>query len=434
MSFFRNFTKKLTGQSTEPQVQEEQMPESNVAQPQAPPANNLVFDDTEGAHNEQEVFSIQAAPPPPPPPKPETIIELDPNYDMDVLLRRLVAEHGSDLHISVGVPPVFRLHGDLTVSKTEPLTQEKARSIMAPLVDADKFELFEKCGNLDFAYEIPGVARFRGNYFKQDRGFAAVFREIPSKIPSIDEMHLPEVLKKIAMFKSGIVVVTGPTGSGKSTTLAAMINYVNENRKAHIITIEDPIEFYHPSKQCIIDHREVGTHATSFADALKASLREDPDIVLVGEMRDLETIYNAIKAAETGALVFATLHTNSAAKTIDRIIDVFPAKQQEPIRAMLSESIKGIVAQLLLKRSDGKGRVAVHEILISEAGFPNLIREGKTSQINNYLQTGKEFGMQTMDAGLMQLYNEKKISKETVLDMCHDPNYFRKVGLVAEKK
>lgn len=437
MSFFRNFTKKLTGQNAEPQTQAEQIPQqpvNNAAAGQVTDTSKLVYDDTAEVHGEQEVFSIQAAPPPPPPPKPEIVIELDPDYDMDVLLRRLVAEHGSDLHISVGVPPVFRLHGDLTVSKTEPLTQEKARSIMAPLVDPDKFEFFEKCGNLDFAYEIPGVARFRGNYFKQDRGFAAVFREIPSKIPSIDEMHLPEVLKKIAMFKSGIVVVTGPTGSGKSTTLAAMINYVNENRKAHIITIEDPIEFYHPSKQCIIDHREVGTHATSFADALKASLREDPDIVLVGEMRDLETIYNAIKAAETGALVFATLHTNSAAKTIDRIIDVFPAKQQEPIRAMLSESIKGIVAQLLLKRSDGKGRVAVHEILISEAGFPNLIREGKTSQINNYLQTGKEFGMQTMDAGLMQLYNEKKISKETVLDMCHDPNYFRKVGIVAEKK
>lgn len=415
MSFFSKFTRKLSGQS-----------EASTAASE--PELAIGFDDS--AYAEEEVFAVaeDTAPAPPPPP-PEVVIELDESYDLDTLLRRLVSEHGSDLHLSVGVPPVFRVHGDLVRSKANPLTQEKAQAILYPIVDAEKIAHYEECGNLDFAYEIAGLARFRGNYFKQNRGFAAVFREIPSKIPTIDEMNLPPILKDIAMFKSGIVVVTGPTGSGKSTTLAAMINYVNEHRKAHVITIEDPIEFYHPSKSCLIDHREVGSHANSFADALRASLREDPDIVLVGEMRDLDTIYNAIKAAETGALVFATLHTNSAAKTIDRIIDVFPAKQQEPIRAMLSESFKAVVAQLLLKKVGGKGRVAVHEILVAEAGFSNLIREGKTSQINNYIQTGKQYGMQTMDAGLLKLFKDGMIDKATLLDMCHDPNYFKSAGI-----
>lgn len=438
MSFFQKFTRKLTGQpepeATAPAARYQDNVRDVASAPvvSAPPVVEPNFDDG-SADDATEVFALAAAAPPPPPPPPEVVIEIDPGYNLDDLLYRLVAEKGSDLHLSVGTPPVFRVHGDLVVSKTEPLTQEKAKSILYPIVgDEEKIRHYEACGNLDFAYEIPGLARFRGNYFKQNRGFAAVFREIPSKIPTIDEMGLPPILKEIAMFTSGIVVVTGPTGSGKSTTLAAMINYVNEHRRAHVITIEDPIEFYHPSKNCLIDHREVGTQVNSFADGLRASLREDPDIVLVGEMRDLDTIYAAIKAAETGALVFATLHTNSAAKTIDRIIDVFPAKQQEPIRAMLSESFKAVVAQLLLKKVGGKGRVAVHEILIAEAGFSNMIREGKTSQINNYIQTGKEFGMQTMDAGLMKLLKEKQISKETVLDMCHDPNYFRSMGLKKE--
>lgn len=355
-------------------------------------------------------------------------IELADDYDLEGLLRRLVQEDGSDLHLAVGMPPIFRIHGDLYVSQAPVLTEEKARELLFPLVDETKIADYEKCGNLDFAYEIPGLARFRANYFRQNWGMAAVFRVIPSRIPSIDELHLPPVIKDIAMMKNGIVLVTGPTGSGKSTTLASMIDYVNHHRRAHIITIEDPIEFTHTSDLCLIDHREVGTSAHSFADAIRASLREDPDIILVGEMRDLDTIYNAIKAAETGALVFATLHTNSASKTIDRIIDVFPAKQQEGIRAMLSESFKAVIAQQLLKK-EGGGRVAVHEILVAEAGFSNLIREGKTSQINNYIQTGKEFGMQSMDVGLMQLYRENKISKATVRDFCIDPNYFRLAGV-----
>ncbi|MGM9997972.1 MAG: type IV pilus twitching motility protein PilT [Candidatus Bruticola sp.] len=355
------------------------------------------------------------------------LVEVPENYTQDDLLRILVENKGSDLHLSVGEVPMFRISGDLHRASCAVLTNEKARELLYPLVSSERIEAFEKCGNLDFAYEIPDLARFRGNLFKQRNGLAAVFREIPSRIPSIDEMHLPEVLKTIAMFKKGIVLVTGPTGSGKSTTMAAMLDYVNKNRNAHIITIEDPIEFSHVNQNCIIDHREVGTHANTFAEALRASLREDPDIVLVGEMRDLDTIYNAIKAAETGALVFGTLHTNSAAKTIDRIIDVFPAKQQDTIRAMLSESIRAVVAQLLLKKKGG-GRVAVHEILISQSGFSNLIREGKTSQINNYIQTGKDVGMQTMDAALLKLLKEGVIDKAVAKEVCHDPSTFRSHG------
>ncbi len=407
MSFFQKFTRKLTA------VQEE------ASTPSAEPSET----------SPSPAQGPESAAPAAPTPTPEARILLEEGYDLDTLLRRLVAEKGSDLHLSVGVPPVFRLHGDLVVSLAAPLTQEHARKILYAVVDEDRIEQLESSGNVDFAYEIPGLARFRANYFKQHRGLAAVFREIPSRIPTIEDLKLPSVLADIAMLKSGLVVVTGPTGSGKSTTLAAMINHVNRHRKAHVITIEDPIEFYHPSLNCLIDHREVGQHAVSFADALRASLREDPDIILVGEMRDLETIYNAIKAAETGSLVFATLHTNSAAKTVDRIIDVFPARQQEQIRAMLAESFRAVVAQLLLKKTGGQGRVAVHEILVAEAGFSNLIREGKTSQINNYIQTGKEFGMQTMDAGLLKLLQAGTITRETVLEKCHDRNFFRSAGV-----
>ncbi len=412
MSFFQKFTRKLT-------MQEE--PASSPAEPVASFA--------------EEIPDLPEAPPPAPepePPAPQLEIALEEGYRLDDLLRRLVSEKGSDLHLSVGVPPVFRIHGDLVVSKARPLSQEHAEAILFPLVDAERIDSLKDCGNLDFAYEIPDLARFRANYFKQNRGLAAVFREIPSKIPTIEQLNLPPVLKNIAMFQSGLVVVTGPTGSGKSTTLAAMINHINQLRRAHVITIEDPIEFYHPSRSCLIDHREVGQHAVSFADALRATLREDPDIILVGEMRDLETIYNAIKAAETGALVFGTLHTNSAAKTVDRIIDVFPARQQEQIRAMLAESFRAVVAQLLLKKTGGQGRVAVHEILVAEAGFSNLIREGKTSQINNYIQTGKEYGMQTMDAGLLKLLKAGSITKATVLEKCHDRNFFRSAGIALD--
>lgn len=361
-------------------------------------------------------------------PKALPLINVPPDYTQDDLLRVLTENKGSDLHISVGDVPLFRIHGRLHRADTDIITQERAEDLLYPLVDDERLDLFEQCGNLDFSYELPGVARFRGNYFKQKNGMAAVFREIPDRIPTIDEMKLPQILKKIAMFKHGIVVVTGPTGSGKSTTLAAMLDHVNKNRAAHVITIEDPVEFTHRNNKCIIDHREVGTQANSFAGALRASLREDPDIILVGEMRDLDTIYNAIKAAETGALVFATLHTNSAAKTIDRMIDVFPPKQQEAVRTMLSESMKAVIAQLLLQRKDGTGRIAVHEIMIADSGFSNLIREGKTSQINNYIQTGKDIGMQTMDTGLLKLLKEGSIDIPTAREVCHDPNFFKNYG------
>ncbi len=400
MSFFKSFTRK----------KENSVSGAPAAEESAAPAE-------EPAYVETEAFD-----------EPAVNIELEDDYDLNGLLQRLVSEEGSDLHLAVGMPPIFRVHGDLFKAKAPIITEERAQAMLYPLLDEDRIADFEKCGNLDFAYEVENLARFRGNYFKQNWGMAAVFRVIPSKIPSIDELHLPSVIKDIAMMKNGIVLVTGPTGSGKSTTLASMIDYVNHHRRAHIITIEDPIEFTHVSDLCLIDHREVGTSAQTFADAIRASLREDPDIILVGEMRDLDTIYNAIKAAETGALVFATLHTNSAAKTIDRIIDVFPAKQQESVRAMLSESFKAVISQQLLKK-EGGGRVAVHEILVAEAGFSNIIREGKTSQINNYIQTGKEFGMQSMDVGLMKLFNEKKISKATIREFCIDPNFFRLAGV-----
>lgn len=421
MAFFSNLTKRFS--SSLSREEPAPAPEEKIVAETAPSFTEAtpVVENNAPETPVVEVVEVE------PEPEELPLIEVPTDYNQDDLLRTLVANKGSDLHLSVGEVPIFRINGDLHRSTCSVLTNEKAKELLAPLVSIERWETFEKCGNLDFAYEIPGVARFRGNFFKQKNGLAAVFREIPSRIPTIDEMHLPEVLKKIAMFKKGIVLVTGPTGSGKSTTMAAMLDYVNKNRGAHIITIEDPVEFTHKNQQSIIDHREVGTHANTFAEALRASLREDPDIVLVGEMRDLDTIYNAIKAAETGALVFGTLHTNSAAKTIDRIIDVFPAKQQDTIRAMLSESIKAVVAQLLLKKIGG-GRVAVHEILISQAGFSNIIREGKTSQINNYIQTGKDVGMQTMDSALVKLLEDGLIDKATAKEVCHDPVTLRSYG------
>lgn len=368
-----------------------------------------------------------ASAPPPPPPKEEVDIQLTEPYVLDDLLKKLVAIDGSDLHLAVGSPPCMRVHGDLSYAKSSPLTEQVVRSFFG-VIPEEKRQKLIKSGNADFGYEVKGVARFRGNCFRQHHGSSMVFRVIPSRIPTVEELNLPPILNEIAEMQRGLVVVTGPTGSGKSTTMAAMINHLNHKRKAHIITVEDPIEFFHPSLECLIDHREVGDHALSFADALRASLREDPDIILVGEMRDLETIYLAIKAAETGALVFGTLHTNSAAKTIDRIIDVFPANQQNQIRSMLSDSLKAIVAQLLLRRSDKPGRVAVQEILLSREGFPNLVREGKTSQLKNYLMTGAQHGMQSMDTGLLALLKAGKIDIYTVRELTSDPDFFERMG------
>ena len=293
-----------------------------------------------------------------------------------------------------------------------------------------KIKIYEESGDVDFGYEIPTVSRFRVNFFNQKNGVAAVFRQIPSKVLSFEDFEnigapLPPVLKKFAMLNKGLVVVTGPTGSGKSTTLAAMVDYCNKNRRDHIITIEDPIEFVHESKTCLVNHREVGLHTRSFAAALRGALREDPDIILVGEMRDLETIELALTAASTGHLVFGTLHTSSAAKTVDRIIDVFPADQQNKIRATLSEALKGIVAQNLFRRIDKKGRVAALEILVFTTAIANLVREGKTHQIPGMIQVGKKLGNQPLDDAILDHLKMKRIAPEEAYDKCLDKKKFR---------
>jgi len=358
----------------------------------------------------------------------ERVYTLPPNYTLQDMLELMVDSEGSDLHLSVGNPPALRVHGKMIFTEAPIFDQARAEALLLPLISKEKAALFQQCGHLDFSHEIANLARFRGNLFRQNRGMAAVFRVIPKNIPTIDQLKLPSVIRSLCMEHQGLILVTGPTGSGKSTTLASMINFINMTRQAHIITIEDPIEFFHRSQKSLIDHREVGEHVLSFADGLRASLREDPDIILVGEMRDLETIYNAIKAAETGHLVFATLHTNSAAKTVDRIIDVFPGKQQPQIRAMLSESLKAVIAQQLLRTIGGSGRVAAHEILISRSGFPALVREAKTSQINNYIMTNREEGMQSMDACLVELLKQKRISLDTAKDIMTDPLFFKNQG------
>ena len=359
---------------------------------------------------------------------PERVYTLPTNYTLQDMLELMVDSEGSDLHLSVGNPPAIRVHGRLTFTQAPVMDQARAESLLLPLISKEKIAQYQQTGHLDFSYEIANLARFRGNLFRQMRGMAAVFRVIPKNIPTMEQLKLPAVIRSLCQEHQGLILVTGPTGSGKSTTLASMINFINATRKAHIITIEDPIEFFHKSQKSLIDHREVGEHVMSFADGLRASLREDPDIILVGEMRDLETIYNAIKAAETGHLVFATLHTNSAAKTVDRIIDVFPGKQQPQIRAMLSESLKAVIAQQLLRTIGGSGRVAAHEILISRSGFPAMVREAKTSQINNYIMTNKEEGMQSMDACLVDLLRQKRISLDTAKDLMTDPLFFKTQG------
>ena len=359
---------------------------------------------------------------------PERVYTLPTNYTLKDMLELMVDSEGSDLHLSVGNPPAIRVHGRLTFTQAPVMDQARAESLLLPLISKEKIAQYQQTGHLDFSYEIANLARFRGNLFRQMRGMAAVFRVIPKNIPTMEQLKLPAVIRSLCQEHQGLILVTGPTGSGKSTTLASMINFINATRKAHIITIEDPIEFFHKSQKSLIDHREVGEHVMSFADGLRASLREDPDIILVGEMRDLETIYNAIKAAETGHLVFATLHTNSAAKTVDRIIDVFPGKQQPQIRAMLSESLKAVIAQQLLRTIGGSGRVAAHEILISRSGFPAMVREAKTSQINNYIMTNKEEGMQSMDACLVDLLRQKRISLDTAKDLMTDPLFFKTQG------
>lgn len=322
----------------------------------------------------------------------------------------------SDLHLVAGSQPILRVHGDMERVKYKELGNDELKSILYEIAPEDKIKVFEETGDIDFAYEIPNLARYRANYFQQKWGIGAVFREIPSEILTVEQLGLPTVLNKLSMLHKGMVLVTGPTGSGKSTTLAAMIDFINTNKKSHIITIEDPVEFVHKNKNCIINHREVGIHTQGFKSALRGALREDPDIILVGEMRDLETIELALEAASTGHLVFGTLHTQSAAKTIDRVIDVFPAHQQAQIRTTLSESLKGVVAQNLFKRVDKKGRIAVLEILVVTPAVSNMIREGKTFQIPSAIQTGKKFGMQSLDDAILDALNARKITAEDAYD------------------
>ncbi|MCA1927643.1 MAG: type IV pilus twitching motility protein PilT [Calditerrivibrio sp.] len=345
---------------------------------------------------------------------------------IDAFFKYMMENNCSDLHLSSGCKPLVRKHGELEEIKYQELTNEILQMLLFEILNEDQKKRFLEKKDLDFAYEIPGAARFRANYFYQKRGIAAVFRIIPSKIPSAEELGLPPQFLKFANLSRGLVVVTGPTGSGKSTTLAAIIDYINRNRKDHILTIEDPVEFVHESKGCLVNHREVGSMTESFSSALRAALREDPDVILVGEMRDLETIELAITAAETGHLVFGTLHTNSAPKTVDRIIDAFPSGQQAQIRAMLSESLKGVISQQLLKRSDKPGRIAALEIMVVNSAISNLIREGKIFQIPSIMQTGKADGMQMMDQVIMDYLMNKLVSPEEAYLKANDKKMFEK--------
>lgn len=346
---------------------------------------------------------------------------------IDAFFKFMVEKSGSDLHLSVGSKPQMRRHGELQVIESPAiLTEETLKGLLFEIIGEEQKQSFLDKRDLDFAYEIPGLARFRANYFYQKRGIAAVFRVIPGTILSVEDLGLPKQVLKFANLSRGLVLVTGPTGSGKSTTLAAIIDFINRTRKDHILTVEDPIEFVHENKGCLINQREVGSHTKSFASALKAALREDPDVILVGEMRDLETVELAITAAETGHLVFGTLHTSSAAKTVDRIIDVFPSSQQAQIRTMLSESLKGVVAQQLLRRADKPGRIAALEILFVNVAIGNLVREGKTFQIPSMMQTAKGEGMQLLDQNIMELLMQKIVSAEEAYMKANDKKGFER--------
>lgn len=344
---------------------------------------------------------------------------------IDAFFKLMNEQGASDLHLVSGQQPSLRVRGDIERVKYKVLDSDTLKSMLYEIAPEDKVKVFEETGDVDFGYEIPGLARYRANFFMQRSGVAAVFREIPSIIMTAEQLGLPPVVSKLAGLPRGLVVVTGPTGSGKSTTLAAIIDVANRTRKDHIITIEDPIEFVHESQGCIVNHREVGSHTKSFTAALRGALREDPDIILVGEMRDLETISLAIEAASTGHLVFGTLHTTSAAKTVDRIIEVFPTGQQSQIRSTLADGIRAVVAQVLFKRIDKRGRCVALEILIATPAARNLIRESKTHMLPGVMQTGKKYGMQLLDDAIMDLYNKKMISGDEAYAKANDKAKFR---------
>jgi len=343
--------------------------------------------------------------------------------DITELLSFAVQQGASDLHLTAGMPPMIRVDGDVRRIKLPALEHKQVHTLVYDIMNDKQRKEFEEHFEADFSFEVPKLSRFRVNAFNQHRGAAAVFRTVPSKVLTMDDLGMGKVFQDLSDKARGLVLVTGPTGSGKSTTLAAMIDYVNDTRSDHILTIEDPIEFVHESKKCLVNQREVHRDTLSFANALRSALREDPDIILVGEMRDLETIRLALTAAETGHLVFGTLHTTSAAKTIDRIIDVFPASEKDMVRSMLSESLQGVISQTLLKRIKG-GRVAAHEIMIGTPAIRNLIREDKVAQMYSAIQTGAAYGMKTLDQSLTELMQKGLIAKELAREKAKNPNAF----------
>ncbi len=342
--------------------------------------------------------------------------------DIMQLLAFATKESASDVHISSGEPPMIRIHGDMRKIDMPPLMREDVYTVLYNILNDQQRKAYEEHYELDFAIAITGVGRFRVNAFLQNRGESIVFRTIPEKIPLLEQLNMPPIVAELTKKEKGLILLTGPTGSGKSTTLAAMLDLINREYKCHILTIEDPIEFVHKSKNSLVNQRELGSNTHSFANALRSALREDPDVILVGEMRDLETISLALTAAETGHLVLATLHTSSAPKTVDRIIDVFPAEQQQQIRTMLSESLQAVIAQQLIKRKEGLGRIAALEIMIGTPAVRNLIRENKIAQIPSALQTGRQHGMQTMDQALLDLCRNSLVSKESIRNFVSTPS------------
>jgi len=343
--------------------------------------------------------------------------------DIAQLLAFTVKNGASDLHLSAGLPPMIRVDGDVRRINVDPMDHELVHGMVYDIMNDKQRKAYEEYYETDFSFEIPGLARFRVNAFNHNRGAGAVFRTIPSKILSLEDLKAPKIFEEISDTPRGIVLVTGPTGSGKSTTLAGMINFVNENHYGHVLTIEDPIEFVHESKKCLINQREVHRDTLGFSEALRSALREDPDVILVGEMRDLETIRLALSAAETGHLVFGTLHTSSAAKTIDRIVDVFPAAEKEMVRSMLSESLRAVISQTLMKKIGG-GRVAAHEIMLGTPAIRNLIRENKIAQMYSAIQTGQSLGMQTLDQNLQEMLNKGLISKDEAMKKAANKDAF----------